>query len=60
MTGITWGDDHIYTLVTRQFPEEGDKPITSSSSDIETVQIESAKETETKISSEANQVTTTE
>ena len=25
MTGITWGEDRIYRVVTRDFPEDGDE-----------------------------------
>jgi hypothetical protein len=57
MTGITWTDDHIYTVVTREFPEEGDEPTsTSSSTEAMQVQIQPAKIAD--ISVEANTTTT--
>ena len=60
MTGITWGDDHIYTLVTREFPEEGDEPITSTETLVPIQIALMPEDTETKINVSIDQAATTE
>ena len=58
MTGIQWTDDHIYRYVTREFLETGDAPTSTTSSEVQTVQIAPAKDTKISVEGKDEMSTT--